>query len=92
MTPRPRITHVAVRFNGQIYSLPPPNRHHDVIWEIARVTNASTVRAGGDNQGFLDESGRYLTRKEALLVALENNQVKDASQIRGRSLFSEDLW
>lgn len=92
MIPRPRITHVAVRFNDQIYSLPPPNRHHDVIWEIARLNNISTVRANGDNQGFLDESGNYLTRKEALLVALEHGQVKDVGQIRGKNLFSEDLW
>lgn len=89
---KPRITRVAVRFNGQVYSLPPPNRHHDVIWEIARVENIATVRAAGDNQGFLDDSGRYLTRKEALPVALAAGQVLDVSNVRGKSLFSEDLW
>ncbi len=25
------ITHVAIRFQGKVYSLPAPNRHHDVI-------------------------------------------------------------
>lgn len=25
------ITHVAIKVNGTVYSLPAPNRHHDVI-------------------------------------------------------------
>lgn len=86
----PKITHVAIRYMGTIYSLPAPNRHHHVIWHIAEVTGADHVDA--NDQGFLDETGVYLNRKQALVAALVNNQVKDPSKIRMKMLFSEDLW
>lgn len=88
----PRITHVAVRFRGKVYSLLPPNRHHHVLWMIAEETGAKLVDVNGDNQGFLDETGRYLTREQALVSALANKQVKDENDIRAGQLFSEDVW
>lgn len=88
----PPITHVAIRFRGKVYSLPKPNRHHHVIAKIIEETDADTVNTMGEDQGFLDAEGRYLTRREALAVALANNQVKDVAQIRAGRLFSEDLW
>jgi hypothetical protein len=86
------ITHVAIRFGGKTWSLPKPNRHHHVIRKICEETNASHVDAHDDDQGFLDESGRYLNRRQALVSALVNNQVKDPTQIRLEMLFSEDVW
>ncbi len=76
-----------------MYSLPAPSRHHDVILHIAEVTGAKTVDSQGDDQGFLDEEGRYLTRRQALGVAKREGQLKEGAlgpQI-GR-LFSEDVW
>jgi hypothetical protein len=89
---RPRITHVAIRFEGKVWSLPAPNRHHHVIRHIAEETGARYVDAHDEDQGFLDESGRYLNRKQALVSALLNEQVKDPSKIRLNMLFSEDVW
>ena len=86
------ITHVAIRFNGRIYSLPAPNRHHNVIWKIAEDTRVKTVDAHGDDQGFLDSTGKYLTRKEALDIAVTNGQLKNADVILHDQLYSEDLW
>lgn len=87
------ITHVAIRFRGVIYSLPAPNRHHHVIWMIARQLGISHVdEIGGDSQGFLDASGKYLNRVQALEVALHNKQVKDPNGIIAGQLFSEDVW
>jgi hypothetical protein len=37
-------------------------------------------------------NGRFVDRKEALIIALENDQVLDKSQIRGDNLYSEDLY
>lgn len=91
-TGRPRITHVAIRFDGKIYSLPEPNRHHHVIRHIVDTTGVKYVDARNEDQGFLDETGQYLTRQEALVSALANKQVKDESNIRHKMLFSEDLW
>lgn len=51
--------------------------------EISKVKNI---------QGFVTSNGRFVDRKEALIIALENYQVLDKSQIRGDELYSEDLY
>lgn len=82
---------MAIRFNGTIYSLPKPNRHHHVIWHIVEITGAKTVNASGDDQGFLDSNGKYLTRKEALDIAFESGQIRTDRPIYNE-LYSENLW
>lgn len=86
------ITHVAIRFQNKIYSLPAPNRHHHIIKEIVKQTGAQYVDAHDDDQGFLDEHNNYYNRQDALKHALDNNQVKNVNDIRAGLLFSEDLW
>ncbi len=89
------ITHVAIRFEGIVYSLPAPNRHHDVIRKIVEETGVKFVYRNpdtDDDQGFLDDTGRFLNRKQALIHALMNDQVKHPSKVRLNMLFSEDLW
>lgn len=90
MIERLPITHVAIRFQEKIYSLPEPNRHHDVIRLIAEQTGVSYVDSKGEDQGFLDSSGRYLNRKQALLNARLHNQIKGT--IIQNQLYSENLW
>lgn len=85
-----RVTHVAIRFRGVVYALPSPSRHHHVIRKIVDETGADTV--DNDEQGFLDESGRFLSREQALTSARLHGQVKDLNDIRAGQLFSEDLW
>lgn len=85
------ITHVAIRFNAKIYSLPPPNRHHNVILKIVEETGVANVNASGEDQGFLDSTGKYLTRKEALDLAIENGQLRWDQPIYSQ-LYSENLW
>jgi hypothetical protein len=89
---RPPITHVAIRFQGKVWSLPKPNRHHDVILHIAEQTGVSYVDSRGEDQGFLDEGGRYLTRKQALVSAEVNGQLRKDRQIWHGELYSENLW
>jgi len=86
------ITHVAIRYKGKIYSLPAPNRHHDVIRKIAEETGDKYIDALGDDQGFLDNTGRYLRRTPALNIAVKANQIKEGSEIIGNELYSENLW
>ena len=88
-----RITHVAIRFRGVIHSLPAPNRHHDIIRKI--VTDDPTVDCVDgeeDDQGFLDETGAYLTRWQALRVARHTGQLRTDRQVYANRLFSENLW
>ena len=89
---RPRITHVAIRVGDTIYALPKPNRHHHVIRWMVDAKGFETVESHGDDQGFVDEAGTYLTREQALVSALMNGQVKDPTDIRCGQLFSEDVW
>ena len=86
------IVAVAIRFRGTTYSLPAPNRHHNVISEIVQQTDVSHVDVPEDDQGFLDETGRYYRRGQALQHALMHDQVKDPSKVRLDRLFSEDVW
>jgi hypothetical protein len=87
---RPPITHVAIRFAGKTWSLPRPFRHHDVIQTICRLDpDVECVDSLGEDQGFLDASGRYLTRPQAEMSAYLNAQIKGT--VHG-VLTSENLW
>lgn len=96
---RPPLTHVAIRFRDRIWSLPRPYRHHHIIRMIVWLSDTfdresdvvSHVDAHGDDQGFLDASGRYLTRKQAHVSAELNDQIKDPAKVTG-TFTSEDVW
>lgn len=86
-----KITHVAVRRNGRTYSLPAPNRHHDVLWSIPKWD----TKEERDIQGFLDDQGNFLTRSEAFVLATQTGQInrrKHEGSYDGTDLYSEDLW
>ena len=89
---RTKLTHVAVRFRGVTYSLPAPNRHHHVLAKIRQETGVSFVDTDENEQGFLDESGRFLNRHQALVSAQLFDQIKEGVVIRADRLFSEDVW
>lgn len=89
---RAPLTHVAIRFRDKVWSLPRPYRHHHVIRMICWLDpDVDHVDGHGDDQGFLDATGRYLTRKQAFVSASENDQIKNG-KIIGGVLTSEDLW
>jgi len=82
------ITHVAIVFRGETYSLPRPNRHHDVIRLIAEETDAKYIDG---TEGFLVDGVRFVERTEALRHALDVHQIT-APKFQPHLLFSEDLW
>lgn len=86
------LTHVALRFQNKIWSLPKPYRHHHIIRVIMMLDpDVDHVDCSMDDQGFLDSSGRFLNRKQAIINASELNQIKGGKLIGG-ILTSEDLW
>lgn len=85
------ITHVAVRFQGKVFSLPRPYRHHHIIRVICYLdSDVDCVDAHGDDQGFLTDEGQYLTRNESEQHARACGQL--TRPIIGGVLTSEDLW
>lgn len=85
------ITHVAIQYAGKTYSLPAPNRHHDVIRLIAAENGVGI--AGPDVQGFLDFDGNFLNRKDAFVHVSKSGQLKRIpGGYNGGNLYSEDLW
>ena len=87
-----KITHVAVVFREDIYSLPAPNRHHHVIDKIRRTVGEEPRDVRWRDEGFLDERGVYLNRRQALLSARAMDQIKSGTTVKGDSLFSVYLW
>jgi hypothetical protein len=84
------ITHVAIIYGGKLYSLPNPNRHHHVIWLIARETGESNIDG---RQGFLaDNKAAFLSRHQALAHALKCGQITSGGPAASFGLFSEDVW
>lgn len=71
--------------------MPAPNRHHHVIQRIIGLTEVTHVDARNEDQGFLDAFGTYLDRRQALVAAIENNQLIRKT-FPEDLLFSEDLW
>lgn len=81
-----KIEAAAVRVDGVTYTLPRPARHFHVLQEVAKAG----VRARLDQQGFVTDCGRFLTRKQARGVADKAGQLK--GPLIGSVLTSEDLW
>ena len=83
-----RVVAAAVQLGDEIHTLPPPKRHHHVLWKMdADGLNAMDP---AQVQGFIDQAGQFLDRLEAANVAIAAGQI-DALQWPPR-LFSEDLW
>ena len=82
-----QVVAVAIRANGLIVSKPAPARHCHVLnampEKMARATKPS-------DQGFLSDTGIFLSREDALTVARNAGQLKKPTH--HKELFSEDLW
>ncbi len=87
------ITHVAVKTPYLTWVLPAPNRHHNVLRAMFDLKVKRYY--GQEVQGFLDDSGEFLNRRDAMKLASSNGQLKrdpNPSFYQGDELYSEDLW
>ena len=67
-------------------------RHGQCIYTKCAVTGLRDAESGENEQGFLTSKNRFVSREEALVIALRENQVMNIKEIRGNRLFSEDLY
>jgi len=94
------ITHVAIIFDGRVWSLPKPYRHNHIFGMIHNLSKEFGMWTGDqfdyisvdhNDQGFLTDTGTFLTRKKALDYARSLSQLNE-SEIQGDELYSENLW
>ena len=74
----------AIVFEGNVWSLPKPARHHQIIAAHIEQTGLD----GSGQQGFLTNKGRFVSRREAARIAYDAGQLEHLQS----SVFSEDLW
>ena len=66
------------RASGEVVSLPAPARHCDIICHIAapyKPGKPTIILADGGVQGFVTNTGRFVTREEAYTIAKEAGQI-----------------
>lgn len=75
--------------NGNIYAVERPGRHGHVTFMLAEMDMAGSENLLDD--GFVTSHGRYVNRKEALIIASATGQmIRNTGPVN--ELFSEDLW
>jgi hypothetical protein len=87
---RETIIRAAIFYEGTIYSVPPPGRHHTVIQMMARdgfPDEAMRLQ----NQGFVTSTGRFVDRYEAARIARAAGQII-REPTPSDMLTSEDVW
>lgn len=88
-----QIVGVAIMYDGEMYELPRPNRHHNVI-RLIKETNGVGIK-GPDVQGFVLDNGDFINRRDGMELAKLNGQLnrkQGAEFYQGPDLYSEDLW
>jgi hypothetical protein len=79
------IKEAAIKLNGIVYT---GRRHHEIIRELAR--RGFDIPILGE-QGFVTDTGEFLTRRQAGRLAIESGQVEEL-KFHKYDLFSEDLY
>ena len=88
MSDRETIARAAIFYNGVIYSVPRPGRHHTVI----RMMDADGFPTEAmKNQGFVTNTGRFVDRYEGARIARAAGQIV-REPTPPDMLTSEDVW
>ena len=65
-------------------------RHFDKVMRLVIDKYVGSYR--GWEQGFIDQKGQFLTRKEAFLLADKRGQIKQSPMAPDGVLISEDIY
>jgi len=68
------------------------HRHGQCIYTKCAITGLRDAESGENEQGFLTSKNRFVSRKEAFIIAKEQGQIIDLSKTRNETLYSEDLY
>ncbi len=75
-------------WDGEIVTLPPPNRHHDIVCLMALQRKK---RPRYSDLGFLLSDGTWCDRRRAMKIAIAAGQVKGLWG-KDAELTTNDLW
>jgi hypothetical protein len=67
-------------------------RHDNCMYQMVAITGKYSHQIGEYIQGFLTSKNRFVNRNEGLEIALKMNQVIDLDDVRGKELYSENLY
>ena len=82
------IDRVAIRHKGDVYDVPRPGRHHNVIAEMNKLGFGASDM---NDQGFVTSHYRFVDRREAMKIAEAAGQIREKTG-PADMLFSEDMW
>lgn len=84
----PRVLAAAVRLGtGVVCFELPPARHHTVVHKLHAEGHRQQQ---ADEQGFILDDGRFVSREEAVGIAQRCGQIEEPKW--PPKLYSEDLW
>lgn len=84
-----KIVGVAIKVNGELYSMLAPCRHAD-IYEWLHEANVD-VLSSAICEGFVTNSGEFVNRHQAAKIAKKANQIISDDFVE-YCLYSEDVW
>lgn len=79
----------AIKRGLQVFVLPRPNRHCDVFVMLRKRFPGLQIQP--DDQGFVTNTGRFVSREEAAKIAIAAGQLAEC-KFQPNYLFTEDLW
>lgn len=89
------IVAAACKYGDVICFIPAPARHSDVEQSLFKAFGKYSARVKRE-QGFIDDQGRYLNRRDAYIHARACDQPwfrpEGSEYYRGPDLYSEDVW
>ena len=83
-----RVKCAAILYEGKIYE---GISHCDIGFDMLKRKVCNRPYPGGDAQGFVTECGKFVSREEALEIAIAARQVKRGQTTNNNQLFSEDI-
>lgn len=76
--------------DNDVYGDPIPASHYSVSQSIKKLLHDDDMQPLKWEQGFLTNTGRFVSREEAYKIAKAAHQI--VAHDNGRFLFSESLW
>lgn len=84
-----RIAAAAIRIGEVTHSMPPPARHHTIMYALE--ADYWCRHAGSEDSGFITSLGRFVDRSAACLIARAAGQIVNKTGPED-ILFSECMW